>query len=100
MLSRQAEVVGEAPVTVLKFCRQRGFSVTECHGNGEFGPLRAVLANAHAHLNVTAEDEHVPEVEQGAHPMRVQHCAFPEDARDDDRGARPQEQFLVECVSS
>jgi hypothetical protein len=38
--------------------------VKECHGDGEFGPLRAALADPQAHLNVTAENEHVPEVER------------------------------------
>jgi hypothetical protein len=64
LLSRHAGVVGKALVTVLKFYRQRGFRVKECHGDGEFGPLRGTLADAQAHLNVTAEDEHVPEVER------------------------------------
>lgn len=34
------------------------------HGNGEFEHLQADLADVHAQLNVTSEDEHVPEVER------------------------------------
>jgi hypothetical protein len=36
----------------------------ECHGDSEFAPLRAALADAQAGLNVTAKDEHVPEIER------------------------------------
>jgi hypothetical protein len=64
LLSRNSDVVGKALVTVLKFYRQRGFRVKECHGDGQFESLRATLANAGSGLNVTGEDEHVPEVER------------------------------------
>jgi hypothetical protein len=57
-------VVGKALVGIIKFYRQRGFRIQECHGDGEFEPLRADLADAQARLNITAEDEHVPEVER------------------------------------
>jgi hypothetical protein len=62
--SRNAGVVGKALVTVLKFCRQPGFRVKECHGDGEFESLRATLADAGSGLNVTSEDEHFPDVER------------------------------------
>jgi hypothetical protein len=64
LLSRKVEVVGKALVSVLKFYHQCGFRAKECHEDGEFGPLRAALADAHAGLNVMAQDEHVPEVER------------------------------------
>jgi hypothetical protein len=82
-------VVGKALVTVLKFCRQRGFRVKECHGDGEFESPRATLADAGSGLNVTGEDEHVPGVERhirtkGASPELAQHCPVQEASRDDD----------------
>jgi hypothetical protein len=52
---------------------QRGFQVKECHGNEEFEPLRAVLADAQAGLNITTEDKHVPEVERCALAIRSAH---------------------------
>jgi hypothetical protein len=64
LLSRKADTVGKALINVLAFYRQRGFRVKECHGDGEFESLRAALADAHASLNITAEDEHVPEIER------------------------------------
>jgi hypothetical protein len=64
ILSRHSDVVGQAIIRVLIFYCQRGFRVKECNGDNEFGVLRAALADEQAHLNVTAEDEHVPEVER------------------------------------
>jgi hypothetical protein len=64
LLSRNPGVAGKALVTVLKFHRQQGFRVKECHGDGEFESLRATLADAGSGLNVTGEDEHAPEVER------------------------------------
>jgi hypothetical protein len=64
LASRHADVVGKAMTTVLVFYRQRGFRVKECHGDNEFEPLRGVLADSGSHLNVTSEDEHVPEIER------------------------------------
>jgi hypothetical protein len=64
LLSRKADVAGKALLRVIRFYRQRGFRVKEGHGDGEFEPLRSDLADAHTQLNVTAEDEHVPEAER------------------------------------
>jgi hypothetical protein len=64
LASRNANVVARALVAVTKFYRQRGFRVKECHGDGEFEHLRADLADVHAQLNITSENEHVPEVER------------------------------------
>jgi hypothetical protein len=64
LVSRHADVVGKAMLTVLAFYRQRGFRVKECHGDNEFEPLRATLADAGSHLNVTSEDENVPKIER------------------------------------
>jgi hypothetical protein len=66
LLSRQAGVVAKALISVIYFYRQRGFRVKECNGDGEFAPIRGDLAEpkVNAQLNVTAEDEHVPEVER------------------------------------
>ena len=64
LTTRRADVVGKALVSVIAVYKQRGFRVRECHGDGEFEPLRADLADVGSHLNVTAEDEHVPEVER------------------------------------
>jgi hypothetical protein len=47
-----------------QFYKQRGFRVKECHGDGKFESLRAEVADLGAQLNVTSEDEHVPEVER------------------------------------
>jgi hypothetical protein len=62
--SRHAGVVGKALVNVISLYRKRGFRIRECHGDGEFESLRATLADAQSSLNVTAEDEHVPEIER------------------------------------
>jgi hypothetical protein len=71
LASRQTGVVGKALVGVIKFYRQRGFRIRECHdGDGEFEPLHADLADAQAQLNITAEDEHVPEVERYIHTIK------------------------------
>jgi len=66
LLSRQADVVAKALISVIYFYRQRGFRVKECNGDGEFAPIRGNLAEpkVNAQLNVTAEDKHVPEVER------------------------------------
>ena len=64
LTSRNADVVGKALVVVIRFYQQRGFRVRECHGDGEFESLRACLADVHAQLNVTSEDEHVPTIER------------------------------------
>jgi hypothetical protein len=64
LVSRKADVVGKALVNVLGLYCQRGFRVKECHGDGEFEPLRATLADAKASLNITTEDEHIPEIER------------------------------------
>jgi hypothetical protein len=70
LLSRNSDVVGKALVTVLKFYRQQRFCVKECHGDGEFESLRATLADAGSGLNVTGENEHVPEVERHIHTAK------------------------------
>jgi hypothetical protein len=63
--SRHANVVGKALVNVLtSLYRKQGFRIRECHGDGEFESLHATLADAQSSLNVTAEDEHVPEIER------------------------------------
>jgi hypothetical protein len=62
--SRQADIVGKCLSNVISMYRQRGFRVRECHGDGEFESLRACLADVGTQLNVTAEDEHVPEAER------------------------------------
>ena len=64
LASRQADVVGKALTSVIALYKQRGFRVRECHGDGEFESLRADLADVGTQLNVTAEDEHVPEAER------------------------------------
>jgi hypothetical protein len=64
LVSRKSGVVAKALVNVVRFYRQRGFRVKECHGDGEFEALRADVADVHAQLNVTSENEHVPEVER------------------------------------
>ena len=64
ILTRHAEVAAKALLNVLLFYRQRGFRVKECYGDGEFEALRGDLAEAGAQLNITAENEHVPEVER------------------------------------
>jgi len=64
LASRQVKEVGKALVNVIKMYRQRGFHVKTCNGDGEFQPLRGILADATSQLNITAEDEHVPEVER------------------------------------
>jgi len=62
--SRNVDVVGKALLRVVRFYHQCGFRVKECYGDGEFESLRAVIADGGAQLNVTSEDEHVPEVER------------------------------------
>ncbi len=62
LASRQVDIVGKALTRVIAFDRQRDFRVKECLGDCEFEPLRADLADAGAHLNITSKDEHVPEV--------------------------------------
>jgi hypothetical protein len=64
LLSRNANVAGEALVTVLKFRCQRGFRVKECHRNREFESLKVTLADAGSGLNVAGKDGHVPKVER------------------------------------
>ena len=64
LITRRADVVGKGLRHVITLYRQRGFRVQECHGDGEFESLRADLADLGTQLNVTAEDEHVPEVER------------------------------------
>ena len=64
LTTRQADQAGKALVNVIKLYRQRGFRVQECRGDGEFEPLRAILADAGSQLNIAAEDEHVPQVER------------------------------------
>jgi hypothetical protein len=64
LASRHADVVGKSLARVIMFYKQRGFRVKECHGDGEFESLRGDVADSGAQLNVTSEDEHVPEVER------------------------------------
>ena len=64
ILSRHAEVAAKALLNVVLFYKQRGFRVKECYGDGEFEALRGDLAEAGSQLNITAENEHVPEVER------------------------------------
>jgi Reverse transcriptase (RNA-dependent DNA polymerase) len=64
LATRRVDVVGKALASVIALYRKRGFRVRECHGDGEFESLRADLADVGAQLNVTAEDEHVPEAER------------------------------------
>jgi hypothetical protein len=64
ILSRNADVVSQALLRVIAFYRQRGFRGKECYGDGEFEPLRSGLADARAQLNITSEDEHVPDIER------------------------------------
>ena len=64
LATRHEHVVGKALTIVIALYKQRGFRVRECHGDGEFQCLRADLADVAAQLNVTAENEHVPETER------------------------------------
>ena len=43
---------------------KRGFKITELRMDGEFAPLRHDLANLGIDLNITAANEHVPQVER------------------------------------
>jgi hypothetical protein len=62
--SRRADVVGQGLARVIALYKQRGFRVTNCYGDGEFESLRANLADLGTQLNVTSENEHVPEAER------------------------------------
>jgi hypothetical protein len=62
--SHNADVVAKALVTVIKLYRQRGFRVKECHGDGELEAVQADIADVHAQLNITSENEHIPEIER------------------------------------
>lgn len=64
LMSRKADLVGKALTDTIVFYKKRGFRVVECVGDGEFEVLRADLADVGSHLNITAENEHVPEAER------------------------------------
>ena len=44
--------------------RQRGFKIEFLIGDGEFEKVRGGAADMHIEVNITGEDEHVPEIER------------------------------------
>ena len=64
--NRKLEEVYKAIKIVLALYQQRGLKVTTVSANGEFEPLAALMsADPHApNINLAAQGEHVPEIEQ------------------------------------
>jgi hypothetical protein len=63
ILNRKRETILPAIKNVIRIYKKRGFRVTTGQMDNEFEPLRAGLMDEGVELNVTANDEHEPEIE-------------------------------------
>mmetsp|Transcript_36995 Transcript_36995/g.52267 ORF Transcript_36995/g.52267 Transcript_36995/m.52267 type:complete len:1117 (-) Transcript_36995:618-3968(-) len=62
--SRQISTIVKHIIRVRSAYIKRGFRINAVHADYEFEPGRARLMDAHVHLNIAAQGEHVPEIER------------------------------------
>jgi hypothetical protein len=62
--NRKVPAIWKAIKDVIKIYQQKGFQIKWALMDNEFEPLRGELANSGIGLNVTSQDEHVPQIER------------------------------------
>lgn len=60
-------VAGAFDSTVFRAYRRRGLHVSTCNADPEFGPIQSLFNSTS--FNLCAQDEHVPEIDDGPSPM-------------------------------
>jgi hypothetical protein len=64
LTNKSAKCIMAGIKNVCRVYTHRGFRVVTAMGDGEYAPLVGAFMDLKIHLNTTAEDEHVPEIER------------------------------------